>query len=156
MNSRVLLTDLLSVYEKSKNDIFVECEVSKIVDHGDYVELTSSAGSFISNRVVVCCADGISKFTNVQVKTSYSPMLVVSGVEDNSESFVELDYNPRSCINLLNKKNGFGLAGGVSVNRQDQVLPYYEYCADLHKKRNPNIQVLDMYAGLKKELVGKR
>jgi hypothetical protein len=82
-------------------------------------------------------------------------MFAVSGIGDETESFVELDYHTKSCINLLNKGNGYGLAGGISVGRYDQIQPYYQYCVDLHKKRNPNIRVLDMYIGLKKELVGK-
>jgi len=154
MNSRVLLTDLLSVYEQAGNSIVVNCDVSKITDHGGYVEVESSAGRFSSRHAVICCADGISKFTNANVKISYAPMFAVSGISNETESFVELDYHTKSCINLLNKGNGYGLAGGISVGREDQVHSYYQYCVDLHKKRNPNIKVLDMYVGLKKELVG--
>jgi FAD dependent oxidoreductase len=155
MNSRVLLTDLLNAYEQAENNILVNCEVSKIVDYGKFVEIESNLGSFKARRVVICCADGISKFTSANVKVSYAPMFALSGIGEGDESFVELDYNTKSCINLLNKGNGYGLAGGISVDKKDQVEPYYRYCVELHKKRNPNIRVLDMYVGLKKELVGK-
>lgn len=155
MNSRILLTDLLSVYERAGNSIIVNCDVKRITDHGKYVEVESNAGTFNSRHVAVCCADGISRFTNANVKISYAPMFTVAGIDDETKSFVELDYNTKSCINLLNKRNGYGLAGGVSVARKEQIQSYYEYCVNLHKKRNPNIRVLDMYIGLKKELVGK-
>jgi hypothetical protein len=155
MNSRVLLTDLLNVYEQAGNSILVNCDVTKIIDFGNYVEVESDCGKFKSRHVVICCADGISRFTNANVKISYAPMFAVSGIGDETESFVELDYYTKSCINLLNKGNGYGLAGGISVGRDDQIQPYYKYCVDLHKKRNPNIRVLDMYVGLKKELVGR-
>lgn len=155
MNSRVLLTDLLNVYEQAGNSIVVNCDVTRITDNGDHVEVESNFGKFSARRAVICCADGISRFTNVDVKISYAPMFTVSGISDETESFVELDYHTKSCINLLNKGNGYGLAGGISVGREDQVQSYYQYCVDLHKQRNPNIKVLDMYVGLKKELVGK-
>ena len=41
-------------------------------------------------------------------------MFVVSGVDQKTKSFVELDYNTKSCINLLTKEGGYGLAGGIS------------------------------------------
>lgn len=156
MNSRVLLTDLLNVFEHSGNKILTNCNVSSFEDNGSFVELKSNLGKFRAKRAVFCCADGISKFTKAQVKKSYAPMFVVSGVDEEAHSFVELDYNVKSCINLLNKNNGYGLAGGISVGKEDQIEPYFRYCQNLHKKRNPNIKVLDMYVGLKKELVGKR
>lgn len=155
MNSRVILTDLLNAYEQAGNSIVVNCDVTKIIDFGSHVDVESNCGQFKSRHVVICCADGISKFTNANVRISYAPMFTVSGIGDEAESFVELDYETKSCINLLNKGNGYGLAGGISVGKEDQVQPYYQYCVDLHKKRNPNIRVLDMYVGLKKELVGK-
>jgi glycine/D-amino acid oxidase-like deaminating enzyme len=155
MNSRVLLTDLLDTYEQAGNGIVVNCDVTKIIDCGDRVEVESNLGEFNAHHAVICCADGISRFTNANVKISYAPMFTVCGLSDETESFVELDYHTRSCINLLNKGNGYGLAGGISVGREDQVQSYYQYCVDLHRKRNPNIKVLDMYVGLKKELVSK-
>jgi hypothetical protein len=155
MNSRVLLTDLLNAYEQVGNNILVNCNVIKIIDSGNRVEVKSNLGVFNAKHVAICCADGISRFTNANVKISYAPMFTVSGIGNEAESFVELDYYNKSCINLLNKGNGYGLAGGISVTREDQVQPYYQYCVNLHKKRNPSIKVLDMYVGLKKELVGK-
>ena len=56
---------------------------------------------------------------------------------------------------MLTKEGGYGLAGGISVNHRDEVPAYYKYCVELHKKRNPNIKVLDMYVGEKKEIVNQ-
>ena len=55
---------------------------------------------------------------------------------------------------MLTKEGGYGLAGGISVNHRDEVPAYYKYCVELHKKRNPNIKVLDMYVG-EKEIVNQ-
>lgn len=156
MNSRVILTDLLNAYEHEGNSVIVNCDVTNITDFGTHVDVESSYGNFQAHHVAVCCADGISQFTNANVRISYAPMFTVSGVDDEAESFVELDCRKKSCINLLNKGNGYGLAGGISVSEKDEIELYYQYCIDLHKQRNPNIKVLDMYVGLKKELVGKR
>jgi hypothetical protein len=153
INSRILLTDLLNSFEKSNNCIVVNCEVFNITDHDRYVVVKSSAGNFIARHVVICCADGISRFINSNLKISYAPMFAVGGISNESPSFVELDYYAKSCINLLNKGSGYGLAGGISVSNEDEIRPYYEYCVALHKKRNPNIKVLGMYVGKKKELV---
>lgn len=155
MNSRILLTDLLNSYENANNQIIINCNVNSIKDYGHYVEVESNSGIFKAGRVAICCADGISRFTAANVKISYAPMFAVAGLEDDAESFVELDYHTKSCINLLNKKDGYGLAGGISVDREEKIQPYYQYCIALHKKRNPNIKILDKYIGLKKELVGK-
>ena len=153
MNSRQLLTDLMIAYEHAGNDIVVNCKVSEIIDQGRYVDVKSSIGNFRSRHAVICCADGISQFTNTSVKTSYAPMFVVGNLHQDAQSFVELDFNTKACINLLNKKNGYGLAGGISVSKHEQIKPYLEYCVNLHTKRNPDIRVIGTYVGLKKELV---
>ena len=145
MNSRILLTDLLNTYERGSNSVLVNCEVTKITDLGSHVEVESNIDKFKSRHVAICCADGISKFTRTTVKISYAPMFAVKGIDDEAESFVELDYFPKACINLLNKGNGYGLAGGISVKSRDEIKPYCHYCIDLHNKRNPNMKVLDMY-----------
>lgn len=156
INSRVLLTDLLNAFEQSGGRIVTGSDVTKIADHGSHVTVTTDMGEFVGRRVSICCADGISRFTDVSAKISYAPMFVVDGITDETESFVELDYYVKSCINLLNKGGGYGLAGGISVEREDQIEDYFNYCVALHRQRNPSMRVLDMYVGFKKELVGKR
>lgn len=154
MNSRVVLSDILDVYEKAGGQIEVDCDVLKIQDHGSQVDIVTTKGTFSGRRIAICCADGISRFDERKVKVSYAPMFVIEGISEDAESFVELDYFVKSCINMINKGNGYGLAGGISVGRQDLVKEYFDYCVEMHRLRNPGIRVLDMYTGLKKELVG--
>ncbi|MGE5466091.1 MAG: NAD(P)/FAD-dependent oxidoreductase [Ignavibacteria bacterium] len=155
INSRSLLSDLLGAYEGSGNRVITGCAVEEIDDRGSHVRVRTDAGDFVGRRAVICAADGIAKFTRLDVKISHAPMFVVEGLDEKTQSFVELDYFVKSCINLLNKGNGYGLAGGISVEREDQIQEYFEYCVNLHRQRNPGIRVLDMYVGHKKELVGK-
>ena len=155
INSRGLLSDLLRAYESAGNRVMAACAVDEIIDHGNVVELRTDRGDLYGRRVAICAADGIAKFTKMDVKISHAPMFVIDGLDNKAQSFVELDYFVKSCINLLNKGNGYGLAGGISVEREDQIKEYFEYCVSLHRQRNPGIRVLDMYVGHKKELVGK-
>lgn len=156
INSRVLLSDLLNTFEAAGGQVRVGVDVERIVDHGTSVDVISPMGKFRSRHVAVCCADGLSKFIDARIKISYAPMFVVEGINDQTKSFVELDYYVKSCINLLNKGGGVGLAGGISISREDEVQNYLDYCIKMHRQRNPSIRVLDTYVGLKKELVGKR
>ena len=156
INSRVLLSDLLSTFEAAGGQVLTDVDVEKIIDHGNSVEVMSPTGIFRSRHVAICCADGLSKFIDARIKISYAPMFVVDGINDNTKSFVELDYYVKRCINLINKGEGIGLAGGISVSREDEVQSYLDYCIKIHRHRNPSIRVLDTYVGLKKELVGKR
>lgn len=155
INSRVLLTDLLSSFEAAGGAIMTGVVVERIKDNGDCVDVHTRDGKLTSRHVAICCADGLSKFTEANLKISYAPMFVVDGLDNESESFVELDYFVKRCINLVTKGNGIGLAGGISVDNEDEVPNYLKYCIEMHKKRNPSIRVLDSYLGLKKELVGK-
>jgi hypothetical protein len=156
INSRILLADLLNTFQKMGGVIVNNCNVNKILDRLSHVEVETDLGIFKSANVVICAADGVSKFTNASIKISYAPMFVVDGLPDNFKSFVELDYKIKTCINLLNKGNGIGLAGGISLSRKNQISEYMKYCIDLHKKRNPQIKILDSYVGLKKELVNQQ
>ena len=72
------------------------------------------------------------------------------------KSFVELDYFINKCINLLKKKNGIGQAGGITINKEHKVEDYLQYVIQEHKKRNPEIKLIDTYVGIKKELVQKK
>ena len=42
--------------------------------------------------MALCSGKGIEYFSNVETKTSYAPIAVVSGINKQSKSFVELDY----------------------------------------------------------------
>jgi hypothetical protein len=80
-------------------------------------------------------------------------MAIVENVPDSENSFVELDYYVKSCINLLKKSDGIGQAGGITVNTEKEIKPYLDYVKKRHLLRNPDIRILDDYVGLKKELV---
>ena len=99
--------------------------------------------------------NNVSNKYNLTIKTGFAPMAVVENVPEKEVSFVELDYNLKTCINLLKKNDGIGQAGGITVNTQSEVKPYLDYIIAEHKKRNPSIKVIDTYVGIKKELVSK-
>ena len=60
-------------------------------------------------------------------------MAVVENVPEKEVSFVELDYNLKTCINLLKKNDGIGQAGGITVNTESEVKPYLDYIIAEHK-----------------------
>ena len=66
---------------------------------------------------------------------------------------MELDYNLKTCINLLKKNDGIGQAGGITVNTESEVKPYLDYIIAEHKNRNPSIKVIDTYVD--KERISK-
>ena len=90
---------------------------------------------------------------NVEIKIGYAPIAIAANIPDDEKSFVELDYYPRRCINLLRKENGIGQIGGISLNKRGDVDSYLEYLLSQHKIRNPGITILDSYVGIKKELL---
>ena len=56
---------------------------------------------------------------------------------------------------MLNKGNGFGLAGGISVNEKNKSDKYLDYVLQAHKKLNPNITEISRYVGIKNEITFK-
>ncbi|QWD80050.1 FAD-dependent oxidoreductase [Polynucleobacter sp. MWH-Spelu-300-X4] len=153
MNSRILLGDLLNNFVLNNGKISLDTELfnyKKITN--DVYEIVTSGGIIYSRNIVLCAADKNSKFTNESIKTSYAPMFVVENLSPKKESFVELDYKTKNCINLINKLNGYGLAGGITVQNESDIHDYLNYCIKEHMSRNPEINVVDSYIGLKKEL----
>jgi len=108
-----------------------------------------------SKKIVICSPDVVAKLTSTPIKTSFAPIAVIENVPKEEKSFVELDYNLKKCINLLKKEDGIGQAGGVSLEKEEDVDSYLSYIISEHKKRNPSIKVVGTYVGLKKELVQK-
>ena len=156
MNSRILLNDLISSAYNNGLSVVTSEEVKNINEINKSVLVETSINQYKSKNVVICSPDVISKNFNIPINTGYAPMAIVENVPENERSFVELDYDTRSCINLLKKGNGIGLAGGITVKSKDQIKPYLEYVIKEHKKRNPGIAVIDDYVGLKRELVQKK
>ena len=134
-------------------NVVVGEKVLNIDESSKQVKVSTTVGEYHSNNVVICSPDVIESKYNVPIKTGFAPMAIVENVPEEESSFVELDYNPKTCINLLKKGNGIGQVGGITVNTESEIKPYLEYVVAEHKKRNPSIEVIDTYVGIKKELV---
>ena len=126
-----------------------------IDESSNRVKVKTTNGEYYSDKVVICSPDVVANKYNLPIKTGFAPMAVVENVPEKEVSFVELDYNPKTCINLLKKNDGIGQAGGITVNTESEVKPYLDYIIAEHKNRNPSIKVIDTYVGIKKELVSK-
>ena len=155
MNSRILISELLSSAINNGLDILTGAEVNAVTDSDGDVCVNVSKETYWAKNVVVCSPVATSRLFEVQIKTAYAPMVTVENIPDTENSFVELDYYPRKCINLLKKGNGIALAGGITLDKQIDVKPYLEYIIKQHKIRNPSLKVVDSYIGLKQELVQK-
>ncbi|MDB0049866.1 FAD-binding oxidoreductase [Pseudomonadales bacterium] len=155
MNSRVLLQDLINAAVFKGLEIIVDEQVIKIDESSKDVLVTTTGGEYKSNNIVICSPDVIASQYSVPIKTGFAPMAIVENVPKQENSFVELDYHVKTCINLLKKENGIGQVGGITVNSEKEVAPYLKYVIAEHKKRNPDIEVIDTYVGIKKELVSE-
>ena len=155
MNSRVLINDLLNSALENGLTVATDCSLSDLRDYNNKIVAKTQSGEFISDNIVICSPDILSKLYDIPIKIGYAPIAVVEGVPESETSFVELDYNIKKCINLLKKENGFGQAGGISLDNENDVKEYLQYVIKEHKLRNPGINVIDSYVGLKKELVQK-
>ena len=155
MNSRVLIQDLLKASINNGLQVVTGERVISIIDNDNLAIVESDKKKYFSNNVVICSPDVISKKFNIPIKTGYAPMAIVENVPTDEEGFVELDYYLKTCINLLKKGDGIGQAGGITVNKENEIGPYLKYLISEHKKRNPSIKVIDSYVGIKKELVSK-
>jgi len=153
INSRILISDILSSALSKGLTILTNSSVISVEEGKDLAIVTTNSNIFQADNVAICSPDVISKLSNIPIKTSYAPIAIVENVAENDKSFVELDYNIKKCINLLKKGNGVGQAGGISVASKEEIEPYLSYVIAEHKKRNPDIKVIDTYVGLKKELV---
>tara|TARA_B110000008_G_scaffold265626_1_gene290968 strand:- start:776 stop:2017 length:1242 start_codon:yes stop_codon:yes gene_type:complete len=155
MNSRVLVSDILSAAVNKGLKIITDSPVKTIIENEDGVIVQTDNDTYQSDNSVICSPDMISKFIGIPLKTSYAPMAIVENLPEDAKSFVELDYNLKKCINLLIKGEGIAQAGGVSMDKEEDVDSYLSYIVSEHKKRNPSIKLVDTYVGLKKELVQK-
>ena len=155
MNSRLLISDLLSAALQKGLEIRTGEDVLNVIDNEGQVRVDTDFNQYHSFNSVICNPDLTSKLMQTPIKTSFAPIAVVENVPKEENNFVELDYNTKKCINLLKKENGIGQAGGITVESEDEVEPYLDYVISEHKKRNPTIHVIDSYVGLKKELVQK-
>ena len=56
---------------------------------------------------------------------------------------------------MIKTSDNIGLGGGISFSNKDQVMPYIDYCLNLHKQINSDIKLIDYYIPEKEELVVK-
>ena len=151
-NSRYLLGDMIATAVNNGLEIFTNNELIEIKNSNENVIANCSKGSFQAKNMVVCLGAKIEKFSNFKIAKTFAPIAVVKNIKANSESFVELDYFKKNCINIITKKNSFGLIGGISLNQKDEIEKYFDFMIKEHKKQNPEIQVIEKYVGIKNEV----
>lgn len=154
-NSRLLLRDIVGTAVGNGLEVSLENKINNITQDGGSLIVHGRKDSFRVKRVAVCAGAGTSDFTDSTVTTSYAPIAVVRGVGPERNSFVELDYFRKNCINILTKQNGIGLVGGITVNKREECDPYLDFVIAEHKKLNPDLQVIERYVGYKNEVTFK-
>lgn len=155
MDSRVLLRDLIATSIHHGLDVSLGNKVLSIDEINNTYIVKTEKGEIESDNIILSCAENIKEFLDVSIKTSYAPMAVVDNLPSKANSFVELDYFTKNCINLLTKDHKIGLIGGITVDKKEDTQSYIEYVKREHKKLFPDMTVLDDYVGLKNEIVFK-
>ena len=154
-NSRLLLRDIVGTAVGNGLTVSLGNKVEEVTEDGQSLVVHGQKDSFRVSRVAVCAGAGTSDFTESEVTTSYAPIAVVRGISPEMTSFVELDYFRKNCINILTKKNGVGLIGGITVSHREECDPYLDFVIAEHKKLNPDLQVIERYVGYKNEVTFK-
>ena len=154
-NSRYLLRDMLATAIKNGLEVFTNNELLEIKNSNNIIMANCSNGNFQGKRMAVCLGGDIEKFSDIKIKKSYAPIAVVKNIKADSESFVELDIFKKNCINIVTKEKTFGLIGGISLSKKDEVQKYFDFMINEHRKINPEIQVLQKYIGVKNEVSKK-
>ncbi len=151
-NSRYLLADILTTAINNGLEVFTKNQLLEIQNLNGSVLAKCSNGEFKGKNLVVCLGSGIEKFSNFKIQKTYAPIAVVKNIKKETESFVELDYFKKNCINIITKKSSYGLIGGISLNKEDEVEKYFDFMISEHKKKNTDIEVVKKYVGIKNEV----
>lgn len=154
-NSRILLRDLVSTSIQNGMELSLNNPIKKIKKTDNGYLVSGEKENFLVQKIAVCAGKGVEEFSDTKIKTSYAPIAVVDGLKDDAISFVELDYFPKKCINMLTKEDGIGLVGGISLNKIEDCEKYLDFVISEHKKQEPNIKVIDRYIGEKNEIIFK-
>jgi len=154
-NSRFLLRDMLATAIKNGLEVFTNNELLEIKNSNNVIIANCSNGNFQGKRMAVCLGGDIEKFSDLKINKSYAPIAVVKNIKKDTESFVELDIFKKNCINIVTKGKTFGLIGGISLSKKDEVQKYFDFMINEHRKINPEIQVLQKYIGVKNEVSKK-
>jgi hypothetical protein len=152
-NSRNLLNDIIQSAQNSKFKISVNNEFINYDKEGEIILVNCKNQSFKVNNIVFTNGENISKQINSRVKTSYAPMAVIKNISSNTNSFTELDYYPKNCINILTKDDDIALIGGISFSDINKCEKYINEVIEKHKEYNPNLIVLEKYIGKKSEIL---
>ncbi len=155
INSRNLLQDLVASSIENGLEISINNAIKKIDNKNGLKILVGEKEDISAENVALCNGASIKNFSEVKVKTTYAPIAVVSGVPEDYESFVELDYFQNNCINILNKGNGMGLAGGISLSDKKMADEYLDKVFKAHKKLEPKLIEVSRYTGIKSEITFK-
>jgi hypothetical protein len=152
INSRALMRDILTTAIEKGLELSFDNEVNHIESSGNIKIIKGTKADICAEKVAVCAGSGVKDFSRVRITTSYAPIAVVSGVPESAKSFVELDYYPANCINLLTKKNGMGLVGGISFKNKSKCEKYLNTVVKKQQLLFPEIKEVDRYIGVKNEI----
>ena len=155
-NSRYLLRDMIATASKNGLEIFTNNELLEIKNTNNVIIANCSNGNFQGKNMAVCSGGEIEKFSDLKINKSYAPIAVVKNIKADTESFVELDIFKKNCINIVTKEKSFGLIGGISLSKKNEVQKYFDFMINEHKKINPEIHVLEKYIGVKHEISQKK
>jgi hypothetical protein len=155
-NSRNLLKDMIAAAEGNGLEIFTNNELLKIENSNDNVIANCSNGNFQAKNMAVCLGGEIEKFSDLKINKSYAPIGVVKNINADAKSFVELDCFKKNCINIITKGKSFGLIGGISLPKRDEVKKYFDFVVEEHKKLSPDIKILEKYVSIKNEISQKK
>ena len=155
-NSRNLLKDMIATAEKNGLEIFTKNELLEIKNSNNNIIANCSNSNFQAKNMVVCLGGEIEKFSDLKINKSYAPIAVVKNIKADTKSFVELDCFKKNCINIVTKGKSFGLIGGISLSKKDEVQKYFDFMINEHKKLNPGIEILEKYIGVKNEIFQKK
>jgi len=156
LNSRALLRDILTTAIENGLELSLSNPVRRIEDAPDGKKnIITDHNNILAEKVAVCAGSGTNIFSTAKITTSYAPIAVVAGLPPTAKSFVALDYYPTKCINLLTRKNGYGLVGGVSFKNQSKCDAYLDSVVSQQKAYFPEIKEIDRYIGVKSEITFK-
>ena len=156
MNSRSLLRDMISTSCKNGLEIFTDNELLNISNLKDGIVAECSNGKYQAEKMAICLGGGIEKFSEVKINKSYAPIAVVKKGKKETKTHVELDCFKKNCVKKEKKKDSYGLIGGISLSKEEEVDKYFDFMINEHKKMNPNIEVMQKYVGIKNEVTYKK
>ena len=155
-NSRYLLRDMIATASKNGLEIFTSNELLEIKNSNNTIIANCANGNLHAKNIVVCTGGGIEKFSDFRINKSYAPIAVVKNIKKETESFVQLDCFKKNCINIVTKGKSFGLIGGISLKKKDEIEKYFDFVVNEHKKINSDIKILQKYVGIKNEVVKRK